>query len=184
MAKQAVVILAPGFEEIEAVAVIDVLRRAGIEVLAAGLGSRQVVGAHGLAVQADIVLSELRHPPDAVILPGGMPGSENLGASPEVAKLVKDVHAAGGICAAICAAPAYALAAFGVLRGRRVTCYPGCENRFPPGIQRAPERVVVDGNIVTSQAPGTALEFALTLAEILAGKAKADSLRAGMLVTS
>ncbi|MCX7934852.1 MAG: DJ-1/PfpI family protein, partial [Planctomycetota bacterium] len=136
----------------------------------------------GLTVQADITLAELRPIPDAVILPGGMPGSENLGASAEVAKLVKEVHARGGICAAICAAPAYALAAFGVLQGKRATCYPGCESRFPPGVQRAPERVVVDGNIVTSQAPGTALEFALALAEILAGKAKADALRAGMLV--
>lgn len=184
MAKRAAVILAPGFEEIEAVTAIDVLRRAGVEVSIVGLDGRQIVGAHGLTVQADIALAELNQTPDAVVLPGGMPGSENLGASAEVAKLVREVHARGGICAAICAAPAYALAAFDILRGRRATCYPGCENRFPPGVKRAPERVVVDGNIVTSQAPGTALEFSLALAELLAGKAKADALRASMLVAS
>jgi protein deglycase len=181
MPKRAVVVLAPGFEEIEAVAPVDVLRRAGVEVAVAGLDGRTVVGSHGIALQADVVMAEVKEAPDAVILPGGMPGAENLARSAAVERLVKAVLQKGGICAAICAAPAFALAKFGILEGKRATCYPGCEGRFPRTATVSEDRVVVDGNVVTSRGPGTALEFSLALAEILAGKPAADKLREGMI---
>jgi 4-methyl-5(b-hydroxyethyl)-thiazole monophosphate biosynthesis len=176
-----VVVLAEGFEEIEAVTPIDVLRRAGVEVVTAGVSGKRVLGSHGIVVEADTTLDALP-PCDAVILPGGMPGSDNLGKSEAVQALVRKTHAAGKHVAAICAAPALALARSGVLEGKRATCYPGLEKHFGAGVTRADERVVVDGKVVTSRGPGTALEFSLTLVEQLVSKQKADELRKGMLV--
>lgn len=181
MSKTALVILAPGFEEIEAMAPIDVLRRAGVTVRVAGLESRTVTSSHEVTVQADLLLSEVRETPDAVILPGGMPGSKNLGASAAVEAIVKKVYTSGGICAAICAAPVTTLAKWGILDKREATCYPGLEKDFPPSTRKSTAAVVVDGNVVTSRGPGTALAFALTLARLLAGKATAAQLASGML---
>ncbi|MCO5170988.1 MAG: DJ-1/PfpI family protein [Planctomycetes bacterium] len=179
---RAVIVLAEGFEEIEAITPIDVLRRAGVEVVTAGVGGRRVVGSHGIAVEADATVGEVPEDVDVVVLPGGLPGAENLGKSPEVRALVERVHAAGRRVAAICAAPAVALAGTGVLRGRRATCYPGFEERFGADVTRSEERVVVDGTVVTSRGPGTALEFSLALVEQLVSREKAEQLRRGMLV--
>ncbi|MGE0706902.1 MAG: DJ-1 family glyoxalase III [Planctomycetota bacterium] len=181
-----VVVLAPGFEEIEAVTPIDVLRRAGVEVTVAGVDPTpdplRVEGSHGITLQVDTAIEDVRADGvAAVVLPGGMPGSTNLGASAPVQELVRKVHAAGGRVAAICAAPAVALARSPALAGRRATCYPGFESRFPPGVEHAGERVVTDGALTTSRGPGTALEFALVLVEQLVSPARAEELRRGLL---
>lgn len=179
---RAAVLLADGFEEIEAVTPIDVLRRAGVEVVTLGVTGKRVKGAHGLVIEADEPVAQAPEELDLVVLPGGMPGAENLARSPEVKGLVERVSRAGKRVAAICAAPAVALAPTGLLAGRRATCYPGFEARFAPDVQASTERVVVDGALVTSRGPGTALEFALALVEQLVGAAKAAELRQKMLV--
>ena len=115
------------------------------------------------------------------MLPGGLPGSENLGKSGAVKDLTLKVHESGGICASLCAGPAYTLAKFGLLNGRTATCYPSFEKEFDASTKPSEARVVVDGNIVTSRGPGTSLEFSLKLAEILAGPSTAKELQDQML---
>ena len=181
MSEQIVVVLAEGFEEIEAVTPIDVLRRAGLDVLVAGVGATAVQGAHGVTYRCDVALEEIQSTPGAIVLPGGLPGSENLGKSEAVKELTLRVHESGGICAAICAAPALALAKFGLLDGCTATCYPTFEKEFDPSTKHSEDRVVVDGNIVTSRGPGTSLEFSLKLAAILAGPTTAEQLQGQML---
>ena len=117
-----------------------------------------------------------------MILPGGVRGATNLAKSAEVAEFIKKMHKAGKIVAAICAAPAAVLAPLGILDGKKATCYPGCETDFSGKIGHSKERVVVDGNIITSQGPGTALEFALLIAARLVGQEMADTVRSKMLV--
>ena len=178
----ALVILAPGFEEIEAATPIDVLRRAGVEVTVVGLDVLQVTGSRGLTFVADCVLADAPREPDLILLPGGMPGAANLAASEDLRTRLQEEHAAGGRVAAICAAPAVALAPTGLLEGRRATCYPGFEERFSEAVEFSEERVVVDGRITTSRGPGTALEFSLALVEQLVSAEVAAGLREGMLV--
>ena len=181
MSKKVLVILADGFEEIEAITPVDVLRRAGLEVTLAGLSGRVITGAHGIKFQADMTLDEYKDSPDAIVLPGGMPGAKNLGESKKVTEIVKRMNSQKKIVGAICAAPALALAPAGVLDGKKATCYPGFEQNFPASVSFSNERVVVDGNIITSRGPGSALEFALELVEQLAGKEKAKALTEGLL---
>ncbi len=181
MSKRAVVVLAEGFEEIEAVTPIDVLRRAGIEVTVAGISGTTVRGAHGVNFGCDATLASVHFVPDVIVLPGGLPGAENLGASAMVRDRVLEVRDAGGLCAAICAAPAFTLAPYGLLDDRRATCYPGFEHHFGPRTQSSDERVVVDGRIVTSRGPGTALEFSLAIVDLLVGAEAARGLQQGML---
>ncbi len=175
------VLLANGFEELEATALVDVLRRAGVSVTTLGVEGREVTGAHGLALRADALLSEARHRPwDMVILPGGMPGAATLKDNAAVQELLKAQNAAGKRLAAICAAP-MALAKAGVLSGKRATCYPGTEPELA-GATLSEERVVHDGNVFTSRGPGTAVEFALALVSDLVGHEEAAALRRQMLV--
>jgi 4-methyl-5(b-hydroxyethyl)-thiazole monophosphate biosynthesis len=181
MTKRVVVVLAPGFEEIEAVTPIDVLRRANLEVTAAGVGGTAIEGSHGVTFQCDVEVEQIDAVPDAIILPGGLPGSENLGKSHLVQALTKKVQENGGVCAAICAAPALTFARWGLLDGRTATCYPSFEREFGNSTTHSEDRVVVDGNIVTSRGAGTALEFSLRLAGILASPATADELGRSML---
>lgn len=182
MAKTAIVTLADGFEEIEAMTQIDVLRRAGVEVTVAGLAD-PVTGARGVVVTPDRPLEGLDATPDLVVLPGGMPGAAHLGASAAVKGLVLRTLEAGGLAAAICAAPAKAFAPFGVLEGRRATCYPGLEGEFGPNTTHSEEPVVVDGPVITSRGVGTALDLALTLVELLFDKATAEDHAAKMVVS-
>ena len=182
MPKTAVVILAEGFEEIEAIAPIDVLRRAGVRVTIAGATDLRVKSSRKIGVEAEILLKDLWEIPDAVILPGGLPGATNLAKSAEVTVLIKKMNESGKIVAAICAAPAVVLAPLGILDGKKATCYPGCESDFSNTTVYSKERVVVDGNIITSQGPGTALEFALVIAERLVGQELADTVRGKMLI--
>jgi 4-methyl-5(b-hydroxyethyl)-thiazole monophosphate biosynthesis len=182
MLKTALVILAEGFEEVEAIAPVDVLRRAGVRITLAGVTDRRVKSSRQIGVETDILLRDLVELPDAVILPGGLPGATHLAKSEEVAELVKKMNAAGKIIAAICAAPAVVLAPLGILDGKKATCYPGCESDFSKTTVYSAERVVVDGNVITSQGPGTALEFALVIAAQLVGKEMADTVRGKMLI--
>lgn len=177
---KAIVVLAEGFEEIEAVAPIDVLRRAGVDVVIAGLDGKIIKGAHGISIAADIEFSDARDA-DALILPGGLPGAENLAASEAVRNAICAMSKGGGVVAAICASPAYVLAPTGILNGKRAACYPGCEERFDADVTFVDDRVVRDGNVITSRGPGTAIEFSLKIVEALTGKEKADELRAKML---
>ena len=176
------VILAPGFEETEAVAVIDVLRRAGFCVAVAGLhGAGPVTGSHDLAVVADRALSDLRAGDlDLVVLPGGMPGSVNLAESAAVLELLRAMVAQGKLVAAICAGP-LALHAAGLLAGRKVTAYPGVERKLTGAVCTGAD-VERDGQIVTGKAAGTALLFGLELVRALGKPDKAAELAAAMRV--
>ncbi len=179
--KTAVIVLADGFEEIEAVTPIDMLRRADVKVTVAGVGGTTVRGSHGLAFECDARLESVDEVPDLIVLPGELPGSENLGNSHEVRALTQKVHDNGGICAAICAAPALTLARFGMLDDRTATCYPSFEKHFDASTTHSEERVVIDGDIVTSRGAGTSMEFALRLVALLAGEDRAEELRKGVL---
>lgn len=176
------VLFADGFEEIEAVAVVDVLRRAGLEVLMTGVAARQVTGAHQIAVTTDVLLKDLPPDLDAIVLPGGMPGSTNLAANPEVLKRVRACHAAGQTVAAICAAP-LVLEAAGLTKGLRYTCFPGVEKKIANGTCTG-RRVEVDGRIITACGPGAAIEFGLRLAAALGRGAEAAQLQQGMQVAT
>ena len=176
------VLFAEGFEEIEAVAVVDVLRRAGIEVLMTGVAARQVTGSHQIMVTTDVLLADLPPDLDAIVLPGGMPGSANLAGNPDVVKRVRACHEAGKIVAAICAAP-LVLAAAGLTAGRRYTCFPGVEKKIPTGTCTG-RRVEVDGRLITASAAGTAVEFGLRLAVALGRGAEAAQLRQGMQIVA
>lgn len=183
---RALVFLAPGFEEMEAVITIDVLRRAEIEVVTAALGEMTIVpGSHDIAIEADTTLAELSPEAesfDAVILPGGMPGSVNLRDDERVSAWVRKTRETGGIAAAICAAP-LALGHFGALSGKAFTSHPSVrEKLLETGGNYREERVVSDGGVVTSRSPGTAFEFALTLVEILVNAESARTLARTMLV--
>ena len=157
------------------------LRRAEVDVVTAGLEGCDRTSAHGVQITADAVLADQKDETyDAVILPGGLPGAQHLAESADLADILRAQNAAGRICAAICAAP-WALGAAGLLEGKNATCYPGFEDKLT-GAQPSTDRVVVDGNIITSRGPGTAFEFSLKLVEILIGKETADALHDGMLV--
>ncbi len=182
MPKTALVILAEGFEEVEAIAPVDVLRRAGVRVTLVGVNSLTVKSSRNIGVQADALLKDIQDLCDAVILPGGLPGASNLAKSEDVAKLVKKMNAAGKLVAAICASPAVVLAPLGILDGKKATCYPGCEGDFSSKTVHLKERVVEDGNLITSQGPGTSFEFALAIAARLADQDMADKVRDAMLI--
>jgi 4-methyl-5(b-hydroxyethyl)-thiazole monophosphate biosynthesis len=175
------VLLAEGFEEIEAVTIIDVLRRAGLKVLVTGTGKSQTVtGAHSLEVGTDCLLAKLDPAAlSGVVLPGGLPGATNLAGNPAVIQLLRDLQGQKKLVGAICAAP-LALSAAGLLDGRRVTAYPGIETSLPGAIYTA-AAVEMDGNLVTGKGPGTALDFAFKLVEQLCGPAKTRELRSAML---
>ena len=179
---EALVLVAEGSEEIEAVTPGDVLVRAGVGVMYAGVGGTILRGSRGLPLGADVevgaVVGRLF---DAVVLPGGAAGAGRLAASAEVSRIVRAHRDAGRVIAAICAAPAVVLAPLGVLDGKRATCYPGFEERFPGSARHEPGDVVVDGTLITSRGPGTALAFSLELAAVLAGRERAEEVRSAML---
>ena len=161
-----IVLLADGFEELEALSPVDILRREGIEVRTVGIAGLDVTGAHGITVRADMVASEVeKESITAVIFPGGMPGSLNLDASPYADEFIAAVTANGGRIAAICAAP-LVLGRRGLLRGRRATCFPGFENELVGAVVTG-EAVVTDGYITTARDFRAAVEFADELVRLL-----------------
>jgi protein deglycase len=173
--------LAEGFEEIEAITVIDILRRADIDVVVAGLNDGIIEGAHKVKVQPDTSLDELNLDEfDGLILPGGFPGYVNLEKDDRVITMVKQMNRAGKCVAAICCAP-YLLMKAGILQGKRATVSPSGKAKMAAYARYSEDRVVVDGNLVTSQSPGTAMEFALKLVEVLSGVEKMRQIKAQTL---
>lgn len=166
----ALILLAQGCEELEAVTIIDLLRRADIRVVSAGLQPGPVTGSRGTVLLPDSTLeAEQDQPFDLVILPGGLPGARYLEEDPRVGALLQRQAVAGRWVAAICAAPKV-LAAAGLLEGRRATAYPGALPAADfPGVTLVSHAVVVDGRVVTSRGPGTAMDFTLELVELLMG---------------
>ena len=177
------VFLAEGFEEIEALTPVDLLRRAGIEVLTVSIcpDSPNVKGARGIEVVADTSIDRIAPvAEDMLVLPGGMPGTVNLLECGVLMDMVDDHNAAGGRIAAICAAPAKILGAKGLVKGRKATCYPGLENLLD-GATPVIETAGTDGNITTSRGLGTAVDFACELITLLLGKEKSDAIRSSVV---
>ena len=174
-------LLAPGFEETEAVTVIDLLRRAGIETITAAItADTRVTGSHNIIIVADVTLDGLNPDVfDGVFLPGGQPGSNNLKKDERVLNLLKSFYIKKKWISAICAAP-LVLQAAGILKDRRFTSYPGEKESFHDGAYTE-MAVVTDGNLITSRGVGTAIDFALSLVEILSGKENRTRLAARIL---
>lgn len=174
--------LAKGFEEIEASTIVDILRRSGVEVTVAGLTPELVEGAHGMKFVPDKSIEEVAvRDFDAVVCPGGAPGYKNLRKNRRVIAMIKEAFDSDKLVAAICASPAV-LSDAGVLKGKACTIYPGMEGELEKGGGKPREDlVVVDGNVITSRGPATALPFALKLAEKLAGKNVAEKVRSKTL---
>lgn len=178
--------LANGFEEIEALAPIDILRRADVEVVTVSINpSLEVEGAHGVTVLADTVWDMIETQPDGSIadadmlfLPGGMPGASNLFEHEPLCAALKSQAASGKLIAAICAAP-FILGELGILDGHKATCYPGFESHFPAGVHTA-DHVTVSGNILTGEGPGAAMELGYAMLEALGKADAAQQLRNGM----
>ncbi|MFI8480678.1 DJ-1 family glyoxalase III [Pseudomonas sp. NPDC078700] len=183
MTARAVIAVADGVDDLECVTLIDALRRAEIEVIVASIeGRRMITCARGTRLTADAMLIDvLAQRFDLIVLPGGMPGAERLAEHPPLAERVRQQANAGLFFAAIGAAPAVALQHYGVLRQRRMTCYPAVSERLS-GCVFIDQPVVVDGNCITSQGASTALEFALVLVEQVLSKAQCRQVAAAMLV--
>lgn len=171
--------LANGFEEIEALMPLDLMRRAGLDVTTVGIGGKDITGSHGITVKADITESELSdNAPECVILPGGMPGTKNLDASPVVHKAIDGALENNSLICAICAAPMI-LGKRGILRGKKATCFPGFEEYLEGATVGG--RAVRDGQVITGIGMGAALEFGIEIVAALKGRKEADKLAAAVL---
>lgn len=169
------IILGKGFEEIEAIAPGDILRRSQIPVRYAGIGGRLVEGAHGITIQADVTVEELELDcMDMIVLPGGLGGVESIEGSPEAMAAVKYALDNDRYVAAICAGPTI-LGKRGWLDGRHAVCYPGCEGGMGKAIVHPEKEAVVDGKIITGRAPGAAVEFGLIVAGMFQGAFDPDT---------
>ena len=181
--KKVVLYLAEGFEEIEALATADILRRAEVEVDLVAVGGKiEVSGAHNITVIADTLIEDISHENyDMMILPGGMPGTLNLDSSKMLKKQIIDFDLESKYIGAICAAP-LVIGKMGFLEDRQATCYPGVETQLFGATYRDDLDVVVDGNFITSKGPGTAISFALKLVELLKGEEISKKLASDLLV--
>ena len=160
-----ITVLAQGFEETEAVTFIDLLRRAGVTITVLGLDSREVTGSHNITITADNLFSDFTGPFDGIVLPGGQPGTKNLGNSAPLLDIIRATYTRGRLCAAICAAPTV-LGKAGILSGHKATCFPGGEKDCS-GATMVETEVVRDRNVITSRGVGTAIPFALELISYL-----------------
>jgi 4-methyl-5(b-hydroxyethyl)-thiazole monophosphate biosynthesis len=175
------IILADGFEEVEAVAVIDVLRRAGIDTVVAGLHDGHLTSARNVKLIPDTVIDRVQADDfDMIVLPGGQPGTDNLNADPRVKELIKSFSKKGKLAGAICAAP-IVLASAGLLQGKRATSFPSYKNNLGGAVYEE-KAVVTDGNVLTSRGAGTALTFGLAIVERLINKEKAQKIKEAMLI--
>ena len=174
--KRVLIFFANGTEEVEALTPLDYLRRAGAEASLVGIGGEYPVGAHGIAVKADVSIDALDENAnfDMLVIPGGMPGTNNIEASERVQALITRAEKEGKFIGAICAAPKI-LGARGLLKGKAATCYPGFE-KFLAGAKTENKKAVRDGNIITATGPGAANEFALALIAALFGADVADKI--------
>lgn len=178
--KTALVLFAEGSEELEAITIVNILRRAGVSVTLTGLTAGALRGSRDVTIQPDTTLDAVLHDSfDMIILPGGQPGTRNLQADQRVVNLVRQMAEQGKYVAAICAAPSV-LATAGLLNGKKATCFPTCLDDFP-NVQLQTAAIVEDGKLITSRGPGTAMDFALLLAERLVGKAKRIEIEAGLV---
>jgi 4-methyl-5(b-hydroxyethyl)-thiazole monophosphate biosynthesis len=176
-----VVIFADGFEEVEAVAVVDVLRRAGIDTILAGLHSGHITSARNVKIIPDTTIDTVKADDfDMLVLPGGQPGSDNLNADPRVKELILSFSQKGKLTGAICAAP-IVLASAGVLKGKHATSYPSYKDKLGGALYEE-RSVVIDGNVLTSRGAGTALTFGLAIVERLINKEKAQKIKDAMLI--
>lgn len=174
--------LAEGFEEVEALTAADVLRRAGVDAKLVSISeSLKVTGAHGICVETDLLMKQCNYENcRMLVLPGGMPGTLNLGASEQLCRKLQEFAASPDKkVAAICAAP-MVLGKLGILQGKKATIYPGMEEHLT-GAENSSEKVVISGNVITSKGPGTAMDFALTLAGVLCGEKTAENLKSDMI---
>ncbi len=174
--------LAEGFEEIEAITIIDVLRRAGLNVISVSVtGNQMVKGSHNIAIKADLLFEDTDYADgEMIILPGGMPGSKNLNEHEGLKRQIIDYQKSGKYLAAICAAP-IVFGNIGILQGKRAVCYPGYETHLiGADVQSNP--YIVDGKIITGRGVGAALQFSLEIVRILKGEESAIHLRKAMLV--
>ncbi|NLX66825.1 MAG: DJ-1/PfpI family protein [Bacteroidales bacterium] len=180
--KKVALFLANGFEEIEALATVDILRRAQLTVETISISDKKsVTGAHNLSVIADKTFQEANFSDvGLLVLPGGMPGAKNLNEHEELKQLISQFNEEGKLIAAICAAP-MVLGGLGLLKDRRATCYPGFETELT-GAKATGESVVIDGNIITGKGPGLVFEFALRLVEKMAGLKIRQEVQNGLLL--
>ncbi len=179
------VFFADGFEEIEALNVVDVLRRAGMPVITVSINPQpQAKGAHGVTVVTDAVIGDLTDDVEAewLIMPGGMPGASNLAACQRLVALLRAQYESGRGVAAICASPAVVLGPLGMVDGRKAVCYPGMEAGLT-GADVQATQVAVDGNVVTGNGPAAASRFALAIVQESLGEAAAAEVAAGMLLS-
>lgn len=177
--KSVLVLFADGSEELEAVTIVNILRRGGINVTLAGLSSGALRGSRGVMLMPDNTLDAVLHEDfDMIVLPGGQPGTNHLKADARVLKLAQRMAQEGKYVAAICAAPSV-LATAGLLDGKQATSFPGSLDQFPK-VKQQHAAIVEDGKLITSRGPGTAMDFALALVDRLAGSAKRQEVEAGL----
>ena len=179
--KRALVLVATGFEEIETITVIDILRRANIEVVSAGIEPGEITGSRKIKIVPDVQLNKVVNDEnfDMIVLPGGIPGTTNLKKDEGVKKIIERMYKQGKYTAAICAAPTV-LSAIGLTTGKNITSHPSVKNELQYESYKE-DMVVVDGQIITSRSPGTAMEFAMKLVEILVGKEMVEEINKGVM---
>jgi 4-methyl-5(b-hydroxyethyl)-thiazole monophosphate biosynthesis len=180
--KKALITVAPGFEEIETITVIDILRRAEIDVVVAATEPGEITGSRGVTIVPDELLQNVvnNHDFDMIVLPGGLQGTMNLKSDASVKRIIQEMYEQGKYIAAICAAP-IVLAEAGLTRGKMITSHPSVKEELRDISIYQESRVAMDGQIITSRSPGTAMEFAMTLVDILVGKSKREEINKGVL---
>jgi 4-methyl-5(b-hydroxyethyl)-thiazole monophosphate biosynthesis len=182
MSKKVLLLVADSIEELEAVTVIDCLRRAGADLTIASVQKREITTSRKVKITADCLIADCREQVyDLIVLPGGMPGAEHLRDSKELTEMLRKQKSSGRFYAAICASPAIVFEYHGLLADKKATCHPSLADKLK-NKQALSQQVVVDGNCITSQGPGTALEFSFKLVEVLFGSQKSEELAKAMLV--
>jgi len=182
MSRKALLLLATGAEEMEVVITVDVLRRAGISVTVAGIAGKEAVKcSRDVVIVPDVSLSDVNQEFDVIVLPGGLGGSNALAACPRVGQLLKQQQQSNGLIAAICAAPV-ALKSHGIGLKRRITSHPSKADELKADFEYSEDRVVIDGQLITSRGPGTAFEFALAIVEKLLGSNKVKEISVPMIL--